>query len=255
MARKPTSITYEQAAAVPAAGSTAWQALVDAAKLSAGQTVLIHGGSGGVGHMAIQIAKARGARVIATASTANQDFLKKLGADQAIDYTKTKFEDVVKDVDVVLDAVGGDTLTRSYGVVKKGGDHRHDRGRAGSGGARRARHSRRLHFVRAEKRHLRRTDALDRSQETDAGRDARCFRSQKWPKPKTKSRHGTPRGKDRAACRAGSQILMINEPNDQLHCCSYRLGPWRVSRSHHLRPNQRFALALSAFPLMEHRES
>jgi NADPH:quinone reductase-like Zn-dependent oxidoreductase len=120
VARKPSSITYEQAAAVPAAGSTAWQALVDAAKLSAGQTVLIHGGSG-VGHMAIQIAKARGARVIATASTANQDFLKKLGTDQAIDYTKTKFEDVVKDVDVVLDAVGGDTLTRSYGVVKKGG--------------------------------------------------------------------------------------------------------------------------------------
>jgi NADPH:quinone reductase-like Zn-dependent oxidoreductase len=75
-ARKPASITYEQAAAVPAAGSTAWQALIDAGKLSSGQTVLIHGGSGGVGHMAIQIAKARGARVIATASTANQDFLK-----------------------------------------------------------------------------------------------------------------------------------------------------------------------------------
>ena len=121
VARRPSSITYEQAAAVPAAGSTAWQALVDAAKLSEGQTVLIHGGSGGVGHFAIQIAKARGARVIATASTVNQEFLKKLGADQAIDYTKTKFEDVVKDVDVVLDAVGGDTLTRSYGVVKKGG--------------------------------------------------------------------------------------------------------------------------------------
>jgi NADPH:quinone reductase-like Zn-dependent oxidoreductase len=121
VARKPSAITYGQAAAVPAAGSTAWQALVDAAKLSEGQTVLIHGGSGGVGHFAIQIAKARGARVIATASTANQDFLKKLGADQAIDYTKTKFEDVVKDVDVVLDAVGGETLTRSYAVVKKGG--------------------------------------------------------------------------------------------------------------------------------------
>ena len=121
VARKPSSITYEEAAAVPAAGSTAWQALVDAAKLGAGQTVLIHGGSGGVGHFAIQIAKARGARVIATASAANQEFLKKLGVDQAIDYTATKFEDVVKDVDVVLDAVGGDTLRRSYGVVKKGG--------------------------------------------------------------------------------------------------------------------------------------
>ena len=118
---KPKSLTYEEAAAVPAVGSTAWQALVETAKLESGQTVLIHGGSGGVGHCAIQIAKARGARVIATASTANQEFLKKLGADQAIDYTTTKFEDVVKDVDVVLDAVGEDTLTRSYGVVKKGG--------------------------------------------------------------------------------------------------------------------------------------
>lgn len=118
---KPRTLTYEEAAAVPAVGSTAWQALVETAKLGAGQTVLIHGGSGGVGHCAIQIAKARGAHVIATASTANQDFLKKMGADEAIDYTKTKFEDVAKNVDVVLDAVGGETLTRSYGVVKKGG--------------------------------------------------------------------------------------------------------------------------------------
>jgi NADPH:quinone reductase-like Zn-dependent oxidoreductase len=118
---KPKTISYEQAAAVPAAGSTAWQALIESAHLSAGQTVLIHGGSGGVGHMAIQIAKAQGARVIATASTANQDFLKEMGADEAIDYTKTKFEEVAKDVDVVLDAVGGETLTRSYAVVKKGG--------------------------------------------------------------------------------------------------------------------------------------
>ena len=118
---KPKSLTYEEAAAVPAVGSTAWQALIETAKLEPGQTVLIHGGSGGVGHCAIQIAKAKGARVIATASTANQEFLKKLGADQAIDYTTTKFEDGVKGVDVVLDAVGGDTLTRSYGVVKKGG--------------------------------------------------------------------------------------------------------------------------------------
>ncbi|MDQ2919823.1 MAG: NADP-dependent oxidoreductase [Verrucomicrobiota bacterium] len=121
VSRKPQSLTFEQAAAVPAAGSTAWQALVDEGKLDYGQTVLIHGGSGGVGHMAIQIAKARGAHVIATASTANQDFLKQLGVDQAIDYTTTKFETVAKDVDLVLDAVGGDTLTRSYGVVKKGG--------------------------------------------------------------------------------------------------------------------------------------
>src|SRR5437879_451267 len=120
-ASKPKSLTYVEAAAVPIVGLTAWQALVDSAKLSAGQTVLIHGGSGGVGSFAIQIAKARGAKVIATASTANQDLLKELGADVAIDYTKQKFEDIAKDVDVVLDSVGKDTLARSYGVVKKGG--------------------------------------------------------------------------------------------------------------------------------------
>ena len=120
-APKPKALTYVEAAAVPIVAMTAWQALIDTAKLSAGQTVLIHGGSGGVGSFAIQIAKARGAKVIATASTANQDFLKQLGADVAIDYTKQKFEDVAKDVDVVLDSIGGDTLARSYGVVKKGG--------------------------------------------------------------------------------------------------------------------------------------
>jgi NADPH:quinone reductase-like Zn-dependent oxidoreductase len=118
---KPKSLTYVETASVPLVALTAWQALVDAAKLSAGQTVLIHGGSGGVGSIAIQIAKARDARVIATASTPNQDLLKQLGADVAIDYTKTKFENVAKDVDVVLDSVGKDTLARSYGVVKKGG--------------------------------------------------------------------------------------------------------------------------------------
>lgn len=118
---KPKSLTFVAAAAVPLAALTAWQALIDTAKLRAGQTVLIHGGSGGVGTMAIQIAKARGARVIATASTPNQDLLKELGADVGIDYTKTKFEDVAKDVSVVLDSVGNDTLARSYGVVKKGG--------------------------------------------------------------------------------------------------------------------------------------
>lgn len=118
---KPKSLSFVAAAAVPLAALTAWQALIDAAKVRAGQTVLIHGGSGGVGTMAIQIAKARGARVIATASTPNQDLLKELGADVAIDYTQTKFEDVAKNVNVVLDSVGKDTLARSYGVVKKGG--------------------------------------------------------------------------------------------------------------------------------------
>src|SRR5438105_10004406 len=118
---KPRSIDFEKAAAVPLAATTAWQALVEKAGLSAGLTVMIHGGSGGVGSFAVQIAKAHGAKVIATASTANQDLLKQLGVDQPIDYTTTKFEDVVKDVDVVLNAVRGDTLARSYGVVKKGG--------------------------------------------------------------------------------------------------------------------------------------
>jgi NADPH:quinone reductase-like Zn-dependent oxidoreductase len=121
VAAKPRSLTFAEAAAVPMGALTAWQALVKVGHLQSGQTVLIHGGSGGVGSFAIQIAKARDARVIVTASTANQDLLKELGADVAIDYTKTKFEDVAKDVDAVLDPVGGETLARSYGVVKKGG--------------------------------------------------------------------------------------------------------------------------------------
>src|SRR5947207_5407364 len=120
-ALKPNSLAFEEAAATPSVALTAWQALIDTAKLSPGQTVLIHGGSGGVGTLAIQIAKARGAKVLATASTANQDMLKQLGVDKPIDYTTTRFEDVVKDVDVVLNAVRGDTLARSYRVVKKGG--------------------------------------------------------------------------------------------------------------------------------------
>jgi len=121
VAAKPASLSFAEAAAVPMGALTAWQALVDVAQLRAGQTILIHGGSGGVGSFAVQIAKARGARVIATASTANQDLLKQLGADVAIDYTKTRFEEIAKDVDAVLDPVGKETLARSYGVIKKGG--------------------------------------------------------------------------------------------------------------------------------------
>ncbi len=121
VAAKPASLNFTEAAAVPMGALTAWQALVDVAQLRAGQTILIHGSSGGVGSFAVQIAKARGARVIATASTANQDLLKQLGADVAIDYTKTRFEEIAKDVDAVLDPVGKETLARSYGVVKKGG--------------------------------------------------------------------------------------------------------------------------------------
>ena len=121
VAAKPASLNFVEAAAVPMVALTAWQALVDVAKLQAGQTILIHGGSGGVGSFAVQIAKALGARVIATASTANQDLLKQLGADETVDYTKARFEDIAKDVDAVLDPVGKETLARSYDVVKKGG--------------------------------------------------------------------------------------------------------------------------------------
>jgi NADPH:quinone reductase-like Zn-dependent oxidoreductase len=121
VAAKPKTLTFAEAAAVPMCALTAWQALVDTAQLQAGQTILIHGGSGGVGSFAVQIAKVRGAKVIATASTANQDLLKQLGADVPIDYTKTKFEDVAKDVDAALDPVGRETLARSYDAVKKGG--------------------------------------------------------------------------------------------------------------------------------------
>ena len=121
VAAKPKSLSFVEAAAVPLGALTAWQSLVTTAQLNAGQTILIHGGSGGVGSFAVQIAKARGARVIATASTANQDLLKQLGADVAIDYSKTRFEEVARDVDAVLDPVGKETLGRSYGVVKKGG--------------------------------------------------------------------------------------------------------------------------------------
>src|SRR5216684_3025826 len=118
---KPKNVNFEEAAAVPLAATTAWQALIDSGKIAKGQTVLIHGGSGGVGSFAIPIAKSRDTKVIATASTAHQATLKQLNVDQAIDYTTTKFEDVVKDVDLVFNCVRADALARSYGVVKKGG--------------------------------------------------------------------------------------------------------------------------------------
>src|SRR3984893_5234579 len=120
-ALKPTTLSFAQAAGVPSVALTAWQSLADKANVQPGQTVLIQGASGRGGKFAIPIAKIRGAKVFATASTANQDFLKQLGADVAIDYKTQKFEDVAKDVDVVIDGVGGETLKRSYPIVKKGG--------------------------------------------------------------------------------------------------------------------------------------
>ena len=119
--RKPRSLDHIHAAAVPHAALTAWQSMFTAANLSAGQTVLIHGAAGGVGHIAVQLAKWRSTSVIATASDYNYDFLRQLGADQVIDYNTTKFEDVVKGVDVVFDTIGGDTQARSWSTLKPGG--------------------------------------------------------------------------------------------------------------------------------------
>lgn len=123
-ARKPASVTHAQAAAVPLAALTAWQALVDTAGLQAGQRVLVHAAAGGVGHFAVQFAKHLGAHVIATASTRNHPWLLELGADEVVDYTTTRFEDVVAGVDVVMDLVGDghdSTSTRSLAVLRPGG--------------------------------------------------------------------------------------------------------------------------------------
>lgn len=121
LSKIPENFNFENAAAIPVGALTAWQAIFDSAGLQSGQKVLIHAASGGVGSMAVQLAKGKGAYVIATASGKNEEFVKDLGADEFIDYTKTKFEDVVKDVDVVFDTVGGDTQERSFQVLKKGG--------------------------------------------------------------------------------------------------------------------------------------
>jgi NADPH:quinone reductase-like Zn-dependent oxidoreductase len=121
IAAKPKSLDYVTAAALPHVGVTAWRVLIDAAGLAKGQTVLIHAAAGGVGSFAVQLAKARGAKVIGTASTNNLDFLSMLGADEVIDYTKTRFEDVARDVDIVMDNVGGETQDRSWATLKPGG--------------------------------------------------------------------------------------------------------------------------------------
>ncbi|WP_030846817.1 NADP-dependent oxidoreductase [Streptomyces sp. NRRL F-4474] len=120
-ARKPASLDHVQAAALPLAALTAWQALVDTAGVTAGQRVLVHAAAGGVGHLAVQIAKARGAYVIGTASAAKHDVLRGLGADELIDYRSVDFAEAVSDVDVVLDALGGDTAERSLKVLRSGG--------------------------------------------------------------------------------------------------------------------------------------
>jgi NADPH:quinone reductase-like Zn-dependent oxidoreductase len=122
LALKPDSLYHIRAAAVPLATLTAWQALFDTAQLQPGHRVLIHAGSGGVGHFAVRLAKWKDAHVFATASTKNQDLLRKLGVDEPIDYTKQRFENVARNIDIVLDTIGGETQERSWSVLKKGGN-------------------------------------------------------------------------------------------------------------------------------------
>jgi NADPH:quinone reductase-like Zn-dependent oxidoreductase len=121
LAAKPRSLTHVQAAAIPLAGLTAWQSIVDTASVHEGQTILIHAAGGGVGHLAVQIAKARGARVIATASAGKLEFVRSLGADEVIDYGATDFAEAAGKVDVVLDTVGGEVASASIDVLRPGG--------------------------------------------------------------------------------------------------------------------------------------
>ncbi|MFL9684539.1 NADP-dependent oxidoreductase [Streptomyces sp. KL110A] len=120
-AAKPDGIDHVQAGALPLAALTAYQAIVDTAAVGPGQRVLIHAAAGGVGHLAVQIAKARGAYVIGTASAAKHEFVRSIGADEVIDYRTTDFRDAVQDVDMVLDPLSGDTRARSLDVLRPGG--------------------------------------------------------------------------------------------------------------------------------------
>jgi NADPH:quinone reductase-like Zn-dependent oxidoreductase len=121
LALKPKSMSFEEAAGVPVAAETAYRSLYEAARLQRGQTVLIHGAAGGVGSAAVQIAHAAGARVIGTASPDHHDYLRSIGADEVIDYRTQRFEDMAKDVDIVLNTVDAMTNARSIGVLKRGG--------------------------------------------------------------------------------------------------------------------------------------
>jgi NADPH:quinone reductase-like Zn-dependent oxidoreductase len=120
LARKPALIDHVHSAAIPLAGQTAWQGLFRHGQLKSGQSVLIHGGSGGVGHFAIQFAKAKGARVLTTVSTANVEFARGLGADVVIDYKTQRFDDQAQDLDMVFDLIGGETRDRSWKLLKRG---------------------------------------------------------------------------------------------------------------------------------------
>src|SRR6476619_3918579 len=122
VAIKPRALSMEEAASIPLVGLTAWQALIERADLKKGQKILIHAGSGGVGTFAIQLAKHIGANVATTTSTANVELVKSLGADVVVDYKKDSFEEVVRDCDVVLNSLDGETLTKSLRVLKPGGN-------------------------------------------------------------------------------------------------------------------------------------
>jgi NADPH:quinone reductase-like Zn-dependent oxidoreductase len=121
IARKPKTISHVEAASIPLAGITAWETIVSVGNLAAGQKALIHAASGGVGSLAVQIAKSRGAHVVATTSSANIELVRSLGADQAIDYRNERFADKVKDVDLVVDTIGGDVQASSWSVLRRGG--------------------------------------------------------------------------------------------------------------------------------------
>jgi NADPH:quinone reductase-like Zn-dependent oxidoreductase len=121
IARKPKSLDHAHATAIPLAGQTAWQGLFRYGQLKTGHSVLIHGGSGGVGHFAVQFAKAKGARVLTTVSTGNVEFARSLGADVVIDYKTQRFEDHATDLDMVFDLIDGETRVRSWRLLKRGG--------------------------------------------------------------------------------------------------------------------------------------
>ena len=121
VARKPENLTFEEAASIPLVGLTAWQALIDAAKMKTDEKVLIHAGSGGVGSFAIQLTKAWGAHAATTCSTRNVDLARSLGAEEVIDYTREEFSSLLRDYDIVLDTMGGDIYRKSFIVLKKGG--------------------------------------------------------------------------------------------------------------------------------------
>ena len=118
---KPDTLHHTQAAAVPMTGLTAWRALFDEAGLERGQRVLIHAASGGVGHLAVQLAKVRGAHVVATASGSNRDYVRSLGADEFVDYREQRFEETVAPVQVVIDTIGGEVTKRSFDLLEQGG--------------------------------------------------------------------------------------------------------------------------------------